>query len=144
MTAILKYHEWQLRWRKDIIWYFPGILNDVELIEMTEGIFNVWRNANKFGIFFLRVVKVLFKVAKFHALNAIFIDKIDALCSQCGSDSSFPSIQIRTVLIHMDELASNIHGDDHSLEKVIMVLATMNFLRDIDEAFCRSFEFTHK
>ena len=31
--------------------------------------------------------KVLFKMAKFHALSAIFINKINTLCSQCGSDS---------------------------------------------------------
>ena len=83
-------------------------------------------------------------MAKFHVLNVIFIDKIDALCSQCGSDSKHEAlIQIQTVLIQMDGLAGNIHGDDNSLEKV-MVLAAMNFLWDIDEAFCRSFEFTHK
>jgi len=83
--------------------------------------------------------KVLFKMAKFHALSAIFINKIDALCSQRGWQwfltLSFALIQIQTVLIQMDGLAGNIRRDDNSLEKVVMVLAAVNFPWDIDEIF---------
>ena len=35
----------------------------------------------------------------------------------------------------MDGLAGNIRRDDNSLEKVVMVLAAMNFPWDIDEIF---------
>ena len=78
-------------------------------------------------------------MAKFHALSAIFINKIDALCSQRGWQwfltLSFALIQIQTVLIQMDGLAGNIRRDDNSLEKVVMVLAAVNFPWDIDEIF---------
>nr|CAD7259541.1 unnamed protein product [Timema shepardi] len=65
-----------------------------------------------------KLVRLLFEMARFHAPSTIFIDEIDSLCSQRGTDSEHEANE----------------------DKVITVIAATNHPGDIDEAFRRRFE----
>lgn len=84
-----------------------------------------------------KLVKHLFELARYHAPSIIFIDEVDALCSQRGSDSEHEASKRfkAELLTQMDGLSS--HGDE---TKVVMVLAATNYPWLIDEAFRRRFE----
>ena len=113
-----------------------------------------------------KMVRILFQMARFHAPSVIFIDEVDALCSQRGGESEHEASRRfkAELLIQMDGLlkedtaegsgscddvtsgSSSISGGSSSLSganesnSIVMVLAATNHPWDIDDAFRRRFE----
>ena len=86
-----------------------------------------------------KLVKHLFELARSRSPSIIFIDEIDALCSQRGSDSEHEASKRfkAELLMQMDGLNSDGGGDETS---TVMVLAATNYPWLIDNAFRRRFE----
>jgi katanin p60 ATPase-containing subunit A1 len=79
-----------------------------------------------------RLVRVLFEMARHYAPSTIFVDEIDALCSQRGSGEHEATRRMKTeFLTQVDGVASGGEG------KLVMVLGATNMPWEIDEGFLR-------
>jgi katanin p60 ATPase-containing subunit A1 len=81
-----------------------------------------------------KLVRILFEMARHYSPAVIFIDEIDSMCGQRGSDQHEASRRtLSVILAQMDGV-----GVDTS--KFVMVLGATNHPWDIDEAMRRRFE----
>jgi len=90
-----------------------------------------------------RMVRCIFDLARLHAPSFIFIDEIDSLCSQRGSQGEHEaSRRVKTeLLVQVDGChASPPEGEGEGPPRRVMVLAATNFPWDIDEALRRRLE----
>ncbi|MEW5317757.1 MAG: hypothetical protein WDW38_009031 [Sanguina aurantia] len=87
-----------------------------------------------------RLVRVLFEMARANAPSIIFIDEIDSLCSQRGSQGEHEaSRRVKTeLLVQIDGVQAA--GGEGEEPRHVFVLAATNFPWDIDEALRRRLE----
>mmetsp|Transcript_34267 Transcript_34267/g.61825 ORF Transcript_34267/g.61825 Transcript_34267/m.61825 type:complete len:574 (-) Transcript_34267:400-2121(-) len=89
-----------------------------------------------------RLVRVLFDLARLNAPSIIFIDEVDSLCSQRGTQGEHEaSRRVKTeLLVQVDGVHNTGGGDENEGPKHVFVLAATNFPWDIDEAMRRRLE----
>eukprot|EP00760_Papus_ankaliazontas_P031918 PhM_4_TR5534/c0_g1_i1/m.102718/K07767/KATNA1; katanin p60 ATPase-containing subunit A1 len=81
-----------------------------------------------------RLVRVLFEMARHYAPSTIFIDEIDALCSQRGSGEHEASRRMKTEILTQIDGVQSMNGGE---SKLVIVLGATNMPWEIDDGFLR-------
>jgi len=137
-------------WRGALLFGVPGtgktLLAKAVATETNTAFFNITSSSitSKFRGDSEKMIRVLFKLARYHAPSTIFFDEIDALLGQRGSGSSSSGVERiehegsrrmkSELLIEMDGLGK----DDAS--KQVFVLGSTNLPWDLDCALLRRLE----